>query len=650
MSINVGFLVEQGIYCLWSISLLIAYFLQLKQDMLIGFLSTLAKTRKVDVIVLNKVRSTGSTALILHIGGFIGCIICVLRSIDPFPVLGVYNYKATDLLSHIGVAVLLTTVFEAISAMVSKVFINFRYDSYGYSKYFLKTVRFVSFMTFTVAIVTWVVENYITDVLMYSAGVYFTYGTCIQWTIFLLYLLTLRQITNYCESIKDTTTSDKMYALRSMIRKLQFIKYMFFVILSILTGYQTYTTVNQIRYKQTIEKLDSNVYTFPNVPVFTTQVVSYTILLYFSYVKPTDAGNQKGFSDASAYKESSLNTVTSRVIPVDALLTNDTSVREIIVKFKDDEMDPKIKVLDSEALKRSSVKPDTVSLNMDRLGKIDSRSDNLNNINDNMVDSEGNYVDSRDVTPGNSCPGTPAEVPYYRTRPIPNTENTVLVRDNLEANGILPTYANPYETYTSYSESSNDSITPEQLEILLKCMDEQEAAERAGKLDEYLAKKEAEQYVAFNTNDVQLAADYLNQQIIAMKQEERKNAHYNKQVQLSQSYKSSKVSDVNQVDKLDDIDDTQSQITQSSDTYSEIIARIHAKDYLAKDKSLRVPPALARKVSPMKDPPNLLNLSNLPGLPGLSNLPNTTKFVRKGILKHTDVNPPSLPSSNVSLK
>jgi hypothetical protein len=632
--------------------------------MLIGFLSTLAKTRKVDVIVLNKVRSTGSTALILHVGGFIGCVICVLRSIDPFPVLGVYNYKATDLLSHIGVAVLLTTVFEAISAMVSKVFINFRYDSYGYSKYFLKTVRFVSFMTFTVAIVTWVVENYITDVLMYSAGVYFTYGTCIQWTIFVLYLLTLRQIANYCESIKDTITSDKMHALRSMIRKLQFIKYMFFVILSILTGYQTYTTVNQIRYKQTIEKLDSDEYTFPNVPVFTTQVVSYTILLYFSYIKPTDAGNQKGFSDASAYKESSLNTITSRIIPGDIPLVNTTSVREIIVKFKDEEMDPKIKVLDSEALKRSSVKPDTVLLNMDRLGKIDSvfkedqdyrsdggfkdyrsdRSDNLTNINDNAVDSDINYVDSRDVTPGNSCPGTPAEVPYYRTRPIPNTENTVLVRDNLEANGILPTYANPYETYTSYSESSNDSITPEQLEILLKCMDEQEAAERAGKLDEYLAKKEAEQYVAFNTNDVQLAADYLNQQIIAMKQEERKNAHYNKQVQLSQSYRSGKVNGVNQVDKLDDIDDTQSQITQSSDTYSEIIARIHAKDYLAKDKNLRVPPALARKVSPMKDPPNLPNLSNL------TNLPNTSKFVRKGILKHTDVNPPSLPSSNVSLK
>src|SRR5690606_11867108 len=105
-------------------------------------------------LVLKRTKSLGYTAYIFHLGGTIGCFILIVRSVDPFPVLGIYPYVATDLLSHVGIATLLITIFEGIGAMASKLYFKLNLPV---NENFLQIwIRRVNYVTMFVAILTWV--------------------------------------------------------------------------------------------------------------------------------------------------------------------------------------------------------------------------------------------------------------------------------------------------------------------------------------------------------------------------------------------------------------------------------------------------------------------------------------------------------------
>jgi hypothetical protein len=305
---------------------------------------------------------------------------------------------------------------------------------------------------------------------------------------------------------------------------------MFFAILSLLTGYQVYTFYGQVANRSTIENIHSEDYAFPKVPLFMVQILSYTILMYFSYINSNKAGNQTGLSEVST--NHSLVRDPQRAvqsIPADTDngvdLLHPVPVREVMVKFKDDEIDPKMKVLDSEALKRSSINSDSV-----------------------LIDIAATYK-------------------HLAT----NTHETGSADNTDELEGSQNAVGYPHDTWQSTSDTSCDQITPEQLEVLLKCLAEQEAAEKAGRLDEYLAHMESKQYVAYTRETIQHATDYLTQQILAMKQEEERNKHYNRQLSSHQF-----------VAPTDDVDSHSDNLTQST-TSQDIITRVKARDYLARN-------------------------------------------------------------------
>jgi hypothetical protein len=161
-----GFIVEQAILGLASIVLFVVYCLQLKQDIHIENVVNLQTGTS--TIVLRRTKSLGYTAYIFHLGGVIGCFILILRSIDPFPVLGIYPFVVTDLLSHVGIAVLLSTIFEGLGSMASKLY--FKLNLPVNENFLQKWIRVITYCTFAAAVITWVVENFVSDKLMYSAG------------------------------------------------------------------------------------------------------------------------------------------------------------------------------------------------------------------------------------------------------------------------------------------------------------------------------------------------------------------------------------------------------------------------------------------------------------------------------------------------
>jgi hypothetical protein len=291
-NVSISYIIEQSILVAWNLSLLAMYSIQLRQDSIIEYLTDgISELNSNSAIIIQRIKRVGRTAIILHIGGFIGCIINAIRCVDPFPVLGIYNYSATDLLSHIGIATLLITLFEAISSMILKMFIQLKYKSTR----FQRIVRCISYLTLVVAVSTWIVENYVSYTLMYSAGVYFVYGTIIQWILFVLYVYTIRSINTYVVCY----TGENRYILNSMLKKLIFIKYLFFIANTVLTAYQIYTFIYQVKDKLLVTTSDKTKYYFPQVPLLIAQLVGYTFILYFSYIKSSIVGDVNGMSEVT---------------------------------------------------------------------------------------------------------------------------------------------------------------------------------------------------------------------------------------------------------------------------------------------------------------------------------------------------------------
>ena len=316
-----GYIVEQVIFASWSLVLFGILTQQVKQDNIIASIFTLQAENN-ETIILQKIKKVGFTTVIFHTGCWIGTIILLIRSIDPFPVLGVFSYSTTDLLSHIGIAVLLTTLFEGIGFITAKM----------YNKLNLSSVRFlqcsihvISVTTFIVAIVTWVIENYIEDLLVYSAGVYFLYGTIIQWIILILYSKT---ISLFKSEINKNNEFKADNTIKKLLSKLKWIEFVFLLINIIVTIYQVYTFINQLNETVSSVVVNKDNYKPIQAPLYIVQIIAYTIILWFSYISHNEIGNTEGLSEISTTKT---NNIEGYVIPKEEIV-------EIVVGFKNNEI------------------------------------------------------------------------------------------------------------------------------------------------------------------------------------------------------------------------------------------------------------------------------------------------------------------------
>ena len=464
-----GFIVEQSILGTVSFVLFVVYCLQLKQDIHIENVVNLQTGTS--TIVFRRTKSLGYTAYIFHLGGVIGCFILILRSIDPFPVLGIYPFVATDLLSHVGIAVLLSTIFEGLGSMASKLY--FKLNLPVNENFLQKWIRVITYCTFAAAVITWIIENFVSDKLMYSAGVYFIYGTIIQWIILFMYM---RMIQVFQLQLNSTPLLRQNSSVVKSIKKLITVRNLFMLINILLTSYQIYVFAIQVRDQSKLDPIDPDDYSPILAPLYLTQVIGYTILLWFSYVSKSKAGEQQGLSEVSA------TDLRANAVPIALIQKRDEErnqmnqvirpsqpnrevqkiqeVQEVVVKFKPHEMDPKMKVLDTEELQHTTINR--------QVSNTSENSQNLQNI---------------------------------------------------------------YETYQSYptdtfrSEVSSDPsgpVSPDELRRLMRLIEQQTEAEKEGRLDEFIAEQERIAAVRNTTTDTPgNDADYLVQQIQAMKERDR---------------------------------------------------------------------------------------------------------------------------------
>ena len=449
-----GFIVEQSILGTASFVLFVVYGFQLKQD--ISIENVINLQTGTSTIIFKHVKSLGYTAYMFHLGGFIGCFILILRSIDPFPVIGIYPFVVTDLLSHVGIAVLLSTIFEGLGSMASKLY--FKLNLPVNENFLQKWIRFITYCTFVAAIITWIVENFVSEKLMYSAGVYFIYSTIIQWIILFVYM---RMIQVFQLQLNSTPLLHQNSSITKSIKKLITVRNLFMIVNILLTSYQIYVFSIQVRDQSNLDSIEPDKYSPILAPLYLTQVIGYTILLWFSYVSKRQAGEQQGLSEVSATESQSNNTSvdliqkrneeieqTTRAVRVNQAVQE---VREVVVKFKQHEIDSKMKVLDTEELQRTTIN---------------------RQISDTSEDSQ-----------------------------VQNTYGTF--RSEVSSDPSVP-------------------VSPDELLRLMRLIEQQTEAEKEGRLDEFIAEQECLATNKNVTNDTSgNDADYLVQQIQAMKERDR---------------------------------------------------------------------------------------------------------------------------------
>jgi hypothetical protein len=427
--VPIGYIIEHALFAIWSVSLFILYSKQLQQDQILEAISQLQHQQ--ESITLHKIKAIGATALTFHIGGWAGSLVSVIRAIDPFPMLGILPFVATDLLSHIGIAILLVTLFEGIGYFTKKTYLKLVADD---RKYFLQyAIRIITYCTFLVAIGTWVVENFVIDMLAYSAGVYFIYGTIVQWAVFILFSITIQIFRNKISS-DETLTHDKI--IRGMISKLRWIQFIFGLINIIVTIYQIYVFESQIRNKTTNAEINKETYSVLQAPLYVGQLISYTIILWVSYVRYSNLGDQTGLSEPS---------VTKQTYICQREKSSKSDAIEIVVKFKDDE-------LNSD----------------DRYGVTPGEFREIN---------RESYIEPRKVD----------EV---------HSDQNLFNRFVITTQSIDDTTG---QNDSFRSDGSNDAqITKEEYKRLMYLISEQEQAEREGRINEFLNERDSEENIALH--------------------------------------------------------------------------------------------------------------------------------------------------------
>jgi hypothetical protein len=269
------------------------------------------------------------------------------------------------------------------------------------------------------------------------------------------------------------------------IKKLITVRNLFMLINILLTSYQIYVFAIQVRDQSKLDPIDPDDYSPILAPLYLTQVIGYTILLWFSYVSKSKAGEQQGLSEVSA------TDLRANAVPIALIQKRDEErnrvnqaiqtsqpnreaqknrevqkiqeaqeVQEVVVKFKQHEMDPKMKVLDTDELQHTTI-----------------------------------------------------------NRQISNTSE-----DSQNLQNIYETYQS-YPTDTFRSEVSSDPsgpVSPDELRRLMRLIEQQTEAEKEGRLDEFIAEQERIAAVRNTTADTpNNDADYLVQQIQAMKERDR---------------------------------------------------------------------------------------------------------------------------------
>lgn len=313
--IELGYIIEQIICGFISIFLFIAFVKQIRQD---NQIDSIVETNDADpsnIILFKKINTPGYAKYLLHVGGTIGSIILILRSIDPYSVLGIFPYYITDLLSHAGIAFLLIIIFEGIYALF--IFLYMYINSFNSDGLYNKLVRVCTISTILISIATWIIENFVDSHLYYSSGIFIMHNICIQWIILWLYHKTL-------ENVKSKLSINILFmennSIRNKFRHLVFIRTIFLVINILLTTYEIYIVVKYFLYSQTIDdiRIFSDLYSPISDPFYVIQVIAYMIILYFSYISADKIGEITSFSENKQ--------------------NNSGQVEEVIVKVKEYEM------------------------------------------------------------------------------------------------------------------------------------------------------------------------------------------------------------------------------------------------------------------------------------------------------------------------
>jgi hypothetical protein len=254
-----------------------------------------------------------------------------------------------------------------------------------------------------------------------------------EWIIFIAYVWLLSKFNKMLHALPSINTAQSdILKLRQMLKKLIFIKYIFLIICLIVTGYQIYTSANQIADKTITSELDTSYYSFPSNLLFTAQIILYTCVLYFSYIKSQHAGNKPGLSEVSVERSVVPSVPQVPSVPIQEATIPGTVIREIVVKFKDFELNP-----NTDTLPRTTVHdvvegekdddPASISASLSPMGETQETTQGTTQGTTVQIATLGPmyYTDRDDLSTNSSSdmerfvtvPGTSSIVPRHKHSP-----------------------------------------------------------------------------------------------------------------------------------------------------------------------------------------------------------------------------------------
>lgn len=282
------YIIEQLILSSWSIILLTLYLRQLHYNKI---------TRRIVFEKQSQYKTLGKTAIILHYGGTATSILLVIRSVDPIPVFGLYPPELIDAISHTTSAILLITIYETISCLISKLFIYITITTTQSINTTL-LIRTIHLLTILVSTTTTLVSSLITKRTIYSDGIFIVYVLISQWIMFLLYILTYTTYLRYYEVVKNSLRYNISVTIHKFLKKLNQIKYAGLLCLIPLTLYEIYLLFTNIN--TDISEPDKDNYKFGEAIFMYAHCIIASLILYFSYINPSYSTNKPGLSEVSA--------------------------------------------------------------------------------------------------------------------------------------------------------------------------------------------------------------------------------------------------------------------------------------------------------------------------------------------------------------
>lgn len=309
MEFNHYYSLEQYFLTIYSVTLLLLYLYQIKNDVIIN--RTIDMQNAHGTIIINKTEPIGESRKWLHYTGFLVAILMVIRVLDPVPVLGFYHYGFVDIISKSCTAILLIGSMQATRCILETSAELFTYQDVIPTRVIIHLISVILLLS---AIICSLVQTFGTSVAFWSDGIYLFICFLVTSIFISSFGVAVKKVTTGLEPALNLTSTTNMTNYERIVKVIRRLKYTFVGALSlcvVIWIVQVYLLINISKFRNRSSPSSDDFSNYNNF--FWIQCVGSSIMFKFSYLEPTRFGKAKPLSEIfNSVQESSVANIDPR--------------------------------------------------------------------------------------------------------------------------------------------------------------------------------------------------------------------------------------------------------------------------------------------------------------------------------------------------